>query len=401
MKNIAIFALLTIIGLSMMSCGSAKSDCEKHDSQATITVTGLDNYNDHVAFIALTTDSKNTVSFSGWEFISNNEVVIEMECPICKETSFYPLIYNVWIQIFNKYDTKIDYYFGIISTRSITTGNTTLHFSQFTATDEKWNDGGSLTITGLDAFKGNYISANYNNTIYAVNNVFAHLQSGYIIETGVLITDGSVTLPVWQVNGIPYLASNGEDYLLDKVGYTGSGSMTLNVNIWTGSSNNPSTGYNNVAVGTVTATFNKGTAQGVFVGGGNTGLTITGLGDYHGKYICAYIFQGDNQIVAASSVATTSTGNQGYQLTGVLINSNSITLPVWEMSLLTLGPPISTYKVDPYNGSTTVDLQIVIWDGLNASYNTGQADDYNKIGFMQEIILFNNGSATIPFTPTP
>jgi hypothetical protein len=125
-------------------------------------------------------------------------------------------------------------------------------------------------------------------------------------------------------------------------------------------------------------------------------LTITGLGNFAGNYICARVGGDKDNIVAAADIGTESSYGQGYPVTGGLIENGSITLPVWEIT--SEGEPYEDYTHEKtlYTGNDTLTLYINIWDDGPAFF-TELGHHFNNIAFCTITVTFNNGSANIAF----
>jgi len=131
---------------------------------------------------------------------------------------------------------------------------------------------GILTITGLDEYNGLFVQARSDSapiiaapSIVGPTNPFEQPQ-----VSGGIVKDGSVSLLVWEIVGTDFVAEDiwdlsAEDFVrtYDIVKYTGSGNMELEVLIW--QDNDTYHWHYGAGRGSVTVTFNNGTANGAYV----------------------------------------------------------------------------------------------------------------------------------------
>jgi len=389
-KLIGIIALAAMVGLSVTSCdwllgGNGDDPCDEHTSEATITITGLGDYNGDIAVVYLGTGS--SIKFFDLGLIGSGSVVLDdFWCWECDESGFQPGTYWVRLNIFDFDDDSIDYYFGVITSKSISAGSSFIDFSDFTETDENWvvigtqPIPGSLTITGLEAFDGWYILGNAD-PLFAANNVIVYPMMGQFAYYGVQIENGSVTLPVWEIDG-PYQDEHS-DYYIDKLGYDGNDQTTFYLTLWEGQEGSLYSHMYYSISGTVTVTFADGIATGVFVGEGEFGLTISGLGDYMGYNIVAYV-DGNDSIAAGDKIGGEGGFGQGVPIIGFYIYDSTIVLPVWDIDI-TGEPSAYDLESEVYTGNDTVTLIIFIWEdsSFNPMFYTGTAHHYTALGRME------------------
>jgi len=109
---------------------------------------------------------------------------------------------------------------------------------------------------------------------------------------------------------------------------------------------------------------------------GGGGLTITGLGDYNGKYAFAagFIMETEEEFLAAASF------NMKKQIiTGGKISGGSVTLKVWKAE--------ADDKVSSYSGNDTMYMNVFIHN--KASYTDYNEDSRIATGMMT--VTFKNG----------
>jgi len=114
-----------------------------------------------------------------------------------------------------------------------------------------------------------------------------------------------------------------------------------------------------------------------------TGLTITGLGDYNGKYVIG-INIGSSFLIAAASI-----DNNFDTITGGKISGGSVTLNVWDLNVWGYSdlPPTN------YTGNDTVEFSIYI--------SNSSADLFSDtVGYGYVAVTFKNGAASGKFTET-
>jgi hypothetical protein len=133
-----------------------------------------------------------------------------------------------------------------------TTGTTTSTSSNVPAT---------LTITGLKAYNGLRIAAETWDDIFAAADIvdFVEPMSRASIGLGGVISNGSVTLPVWETDTSTVLNREKDVFEVAKKRYTGSGPLDFLVTIWEGTEVFYM-GYS-VARGNLTVTFKNGKAE--------------------------------------------------------------------------------------------------------------------------------------------
>ena len=403
MRIIAIIAFAAIIGLSMMSCdwlfepSPNPNPCANH-TQAAITITGLEEYNGEYAMVFLGTGNTNKFK-GGWGSINNGSVKIYLLCLTCDNLGFTPG--NYWVDlIIEDFDDEL-LFEGIATTRNISSGNNNMAFSLFKAPDPDPDpETGTLTITGLDAYNGWYIFGDAD-PLYAAYDIGVSPMMGQLIFYGVQIVNGSVTLPVWEVGG-PHFDDESFDYYIDKTGYDGNDKVTFYLSIWDEYGGAQYSHMNYSEFGTVTVTFVDGIATGVFVGEGEFGLTITGLGDYIGYNIVAFPWieeMGDiDNIVAGRGVSLEGTS---IPIISEEIWVDYITLPVWDVTIE--GSPMDGFDFisTPYTGNDTLTLVIYIWedDSYYPRFYTSVAHQYyeDQRGYGRIEVTFVNGIASVEF----
>jgi len=125
---------------------------------------------------------------------------------------------------------------------------------------------GTLTVTGLDAYNGNYIYAegflsDGNVKIVAAVDISGVMQMEFM--KGGEIVNGSVALPVWRILGYD---SEDEELVINKERYTGSDDIDFAITVWKESDsyspNSMGSIYNRVADGALPVKFNNGIASG-------------------------------------------------------------------------------------------------------------------------------------------
>ncbi|MCL2806382.1 MAG: hypothetical protein FWD26_10635 [Treponema sp.] len=387
--------------------------CSYH-AQATITITGLGEYDSEYALIVLSADIDGDSEFySNWTVINNGSVELVLRCWECEEPGFEPGNYFVIFTIENISDETL--YLGFIESQNIT-GNITFTLSDFTDLGDTEPEPGTLTITGLSAFAGAgfYIAAIDidSETILAAENVFIDSpMAGNLVAVGVEIENGSVTLPVWEIDG-PYLGPNGNDYELDIFGFSESGEITFSVVIWEGSPGFPASGQGGditeITYGTVTVTFEDGVGTGVFVVAGGqepSTLTITGLSEYQGSYIFAYAYDGDEDVplvFAAESIGVESWGGEEVIVYGGFISGSTITLPVWDVTPTGDGDGMDTpfeYDSEFFTGNYTGNFRIIIWDGSDEICKTGMLWQMSFTNGLAEVTFEDGLSTPVLFVP--
>ena len=116
-SGFGLLVLAAVLSLSVISCGDPEPDtdpeeCAHHGSEATIKITGLQDYNGDMLAIILGTG--NSVDFFGGNLISNDLLETDIFCWECREPDFKAGTYKIRIVIYDFNDTDIDYYFGVI-----------------------------------------------------------------------------------------------------------------------------------------------------------------------------------------------------------------------------------------------------------------------------------------------
>ena len=118
-----------------------------------------------------------------------------------------------------------------------------------------------LTITGLDDYIGMRVRAEWEEEVWAGDRVIGFDPMAGVRMAGIVITGGTVTLNVWNVE----MGELDEETFTQEViatPYTGSSEMTMNVAIWDGDSETFFVGAK--AIGQMTVTFTNGAASGEF-----------------------------------------------------------------------------------------------------------------------------------------
>jgi len=191
--------------------------------------------------------------------------------------------------------------------------------------------------------------------------------------TGALISNGSVTLPMWILTS---QTSVGR--------YSGSDTDDVYFLIFSGSP--IYSGNEDVEVLFEGVTFNSGNATRTWSDGSSSDPGGPGEGSSGGTFILSDIPQehwgkyaivyGDEimMIGAADIVAATQT------VTGALISNGSVTLPMWILT--------SQTSVGRYSGSDTDDVYFLIFSG-SPIYSGNE-----EVEVLFEGVTFNNGSAT-------
>jgi len=254
---------------------------------------------------------------------------------------------------------------------------------------------GTLTITGLDAYNGKYIFAYDQNLIAGDNIMWDFSGWGYgPVTTGCIIENGKITMPIWEV-AFPEAGSpvfDTEDYVLEKVRYSGNKSVNFIVMIW-----DEAPVYHwhyHVADGTVSVSFNKGTATGVFAEREREEepgiLTITGLGAYIGNYIYA-----DNGVILAA-VDAFGAMHMDF-MKGAIIYDDSIVLPVWKVDYDYEQEDLVINKKG-YSGSDYMDFTVTIWEGDSDSYSPlSMSSIYSRVASGIVSVTFDSGFAAGEF----
>ena len=120
-----------------------------------------------------------------------------------------------------------------------------------------------LTITGLEAFNGMRILAEYEEVVWAGDRVYGYTPFRGVSMVGMVITGGTATLNVW--NTVP--GELDEDSFTQEVTstpYTGSDEMAMRVIIWDDGDEVFYWNSSSKAVGQMTVTFTNGAAKGEF-----------------------------------------------------------------------------------------------------------------------------------------
>jgi hypothetical protein len=116
-------------------------------------------------------------------------------------------------------------------------------------------------------------------------------------------------------------------------------------------------------------------------GGGDPGkLTITGLGDYNGKYVIAAGEAGTKVFWAVKSM-NISEGEVIYEK----INGGSVVLNVWEIDT-------ASNKSKDYKGSDTIGFQVSIFSKEKANFGDDQENELIATGELT--VTFTNGTAS-------
>jgi hypothetical protein len=132
--------------------------------------------------------------------------------------------------------------------------------------------------------------------------------------------------------------------------------------------------------------YQSKTSAPVTVTGGSSGgkLTITGLEDINGKYICA--------TGSSSTFGLIGMGDR-QKNTGVLVSGGKAELNVYK---LTLNSGKTQYEVSDYSGSDSNIKFSIRWKATNnfSGWLTGTVEDSTKFG--EVTVSFTNGSAQGP-----
>jgi len=133
-----------------------------------------------------------------------------------------------------------------------------------------------LTITGLDDYIGMHIHARglEDRTIRAGDRILAEGDNGYNpwnegVMTSAVITSGTITLNVWNVEMGEYIEGPGGGREFTSAPYSGSGLVEMSVTIWEHDGSGNAIYYENMweldkAFGFVNAIFSGGSAQAMF-----------------------------------------------------------------------------------------------------------------------------------------
>ena len=134
-----------------------------------------------------------------------------------------------------------------------------------------------LTITGLDDYIGMHIHARglEDRTIRAGDRILAEGDNGYNpwnegVMTSAVITSGTITLNVWNVEMGDYIEGPGGGREFTFAPYTGSGQVAMNVTIWEQDGSGNDLYYDNMfdldkAYGEITVPFTNGSARTTFI----------------------------------------------------------------------------------------------------------------------------------------
>ena len=119
-----IIAIIALIGLSMTACDDGS--CTHHGSSARITVNGLGDYNGNFAFLSL-----GSAEFWGSANVVSGSISVDMLCWECDQPDFRPGAHMVMLVIYNSLFDLTEKYTGVIATKVISAGNTTLQYNEF------------------------------------------------------------------------------------------------------------------------------------------------------------------------------------------------------------------------------------------------------------------------------
>jgi len=134
-----------------------------------------------------------------------------------------------------------------------------------------------LTITGLDDYIGMRIHARgiEDRTIRAGDRILAEGDDGFNpwnegVMTSAVITSGTITLNVWNVEMGDYIEGPGGGREFTFAPYTGSGQVAMNVTIWEQDGSGNDLYYDNMfdldkAYGEITVPFTNGSARTTFI----------------------------------------------------------------------------------------------------------------------------------------
>ena len=232
-------------------------------------------------------------------------------------------------------------------------------------------NGGILTLTNLEKYNGKYVVARADDeALVAAKNVNA--QTG----KGVKISGGKAILNVWKAEG------SGQSY----TPYKGNDTVIFSVTISETASVNLANDSNG---GWALATFQKGIGAGVFtdvlsnidIPDTKSGkLTLTGLGNFEGKYVAAFGSDDDDSLhlIAASSVNVDDQAG-----VGVKIKNGKAVLNVWEAK----GDDETGYTISNYKGTDTVKFSVGIFNTENIKF--GEETESGENGYA--LATFKNG----------
>jgi hypothetical protein len=286
------------------------------------------------------------------------------------------------------------------TTLTVTATSTVDTSKSGTATVTVTGGGGSgVTFTGIDSqYNGQYaVFRSSSSTPPTGAGDYLLGGSDPTIQgiTGVQISNGSVTIPVYLLN------SKAEDPAQALIGpYDGS---DKNITIRVLTKNEPSFTYQDVfeededftvnsvdfTNGSATVTVTGGNDGGD--GGGGSGVTFTGIDSlYNGQYA-----------VFRSSSSTPPTGAGDYLLggsnptvqgiTGVQISNGSVTIPVYLLNSKAQDP--AQALIGPYSGSDkNITIRVFTKNGPSFTYQDVFEDNED---FTVDSVNFINGAATV------
>ena len=244
-----------------------------------------------------------------------------------------------------------------------------------------------LTITGLGDFEGKYVVA-LGEVGPLKMGAYAELTDmsppDNLILTGAIVSGGTVTLHVGT-------ATDAMDIVTPYSGSDKNVKMEVYINPTAGFSMADGEIGGETAVffeGSAYIDFTNGSGSGVFVpkgsAGGPGGLTLTGLGDFEGKYVVALGEVGPLKMGAYAELTEMSPPNN-LMLTGAIVSGGAVTLHV---GTATADMDIVT----PYSGSDkNVKMEVYI-NPTGSSFSMAAGE----IG--GETAAFLEGSAFIDFT---
>ena len=129
-KILWVIALVAIIGFSMAACGGDDGCSKTHGgASAKISITGTGANVGNFVFLTL-----NDTAFYGYTIVASSGTIsdIEMLCWECDEPDFKAGTYKVYLRI-DQSSSKDSptIYEGTITSKSISAGNSTILFSEF------------------------------------------------------------------------------------------------------------------------------------------------------------------------------------------------------------------------------------------------------------------------------
>jgi len=376
---VVILAKMLIFGLTFFGCdnGSTTDNGDVPNTSGRLTISGLSDYNGKYA-IAYHMDgqpyligaaSLSTSTSGKGGRISNGSVALKMWSA------------DVTTQALSSYtgnDQNVEIAIMIFTSESVSEGEgdspiaqgkATVSFTNGVGSGTFTEPGGSLTITGLGAYNGKFAVAyrGIDNGYTPPYLVGADTLTTSTSGNATRISNASATLKIWAMDASGHLTN-----------YTGNDqNVEIPIMIYDIMPVGPS--VQPIAQGKVTVSFTNGVGSGTFTEAGGTpdggdtssGLTLSGLGAYNGKYVIAERPSNPPMTAAATFDITTETK------TGGVVVNGSVTLSVWEKN------QSNTYV--PFTRSIN-NLEFTV-----AIYNA--PDDTSPIATGTITVTFTNGAA--------